>query len=122
MSESTTRRITLRQLSDPEQMRVCVGLQNAVGGFSDLEGVPHRMFVVAFSDSGNKVQVFPRIDLHFDSLISLTQLLLYFFHGGKGETSNASRWAIERIVASDLPWRVQLLVGDAVHPGTGILL
>ena len=58
MSESTTQGITLRQLSDPEEMRVCVGLQKTVWGFSDLEMVPHRMFVVAHRTGGQVIAAF----------------------------------------------------------------
>jgi len=58
MPESTTPGITLRQLSDPEEMRVCVGLQKTVWGFSDLEMVPHRMFVVAHRTGGQVIAAF----------------------------------------------------------------
>jgi predicted GNAT superfamily acetyltransferase len=58
MTESTTREVTLRQLSDPEEMRVCVGLQKTVWGFSDLEMVPHRMFVVAHRTGGQVIAAF----------------------------------------------------------------
>jgi predicted GNAT superfamily acetyltransferase len=50
--------ITLRKLAQPEEMRVCVDLQKAVWGFSDLEVVPHRLFVVASRTGGQVIGAF----------------------------------------------------------------
>src|SRR5215469_5647367 len=56
--ETTTVGATLRQLSEPDEMRMCVELQKAVWGFSDLEVVPHRMFVVAARTGGQVIGAF----------------------------------------------------------------
>jgi len=50
--------ITLRQLFEPDQMRACVDLQKTVWAFSDLEVVPHRMFVVAVRTGGQVIGAF----------------------------------------------------------------
>ena len=50
--------ITLRKLGEPEEMRVCVDLQKTVWGFSDLELVPHRLFVVASRTGGQVIGAF----------------------------------------------------------------
>ncbi len=59
MPELSTPGITIRRFETPDDMKVCVDLQKAVWGFSDLEVVPHRMFVVAFRTGG---QVFGAFD------------------------------------------------------------
>lgn len=50
--------ITLRKLDEPEEMRVCVDLQKKVWGFSDVELVPHRLFVVAYRTGGQVIGAF----------------------------------------------------------------
>jgi len=50
--------ITLRRLGEPEEMRVCVDLQKRVWGFSDVELVPHRLFVVASRTGGQVIGAF----------------------------------------------------------------
>ena len=45
-------------LSEPEDMRACVDLQKAVWGFSDLEVVPHRLFIVASRTGGQVIGAF----------------------------------------------------------------
>lgn len=50
--------ITLRKLHEPEEMRVCVDLQKAVWGFSDVELVPHRLFVIASRTGGQVIGAF----------------------------------------------------------------
>src|SRR5215472_11818174 len=52
--------ITLRRLGEPEEMRVCVDLQKRVWGFSDVELVPHRLFVVASRTGGQVIGAFDR--------------------------------------------------------------
>jgi len=52
--------ITLRKLGEPEEMRVCVDLQKTVWGFSDLDLVPHRLFVVASRTGGQVIGAFDR--------------------------------------------------------------
>jgi predicted GNAT superfamily acetyltransferase len=50
--------ITLRKLGEPDEMRVCVDLQKTVWGFSDVELVPHRLFVVASRTGGQVIGAF----------------------------------------------------------------
>ena len=50
--------ITFRKLGEPEEMRVCVDLQKKVWGFSDVELVPHRLFVVASRTGGQVIGAF----------------------------------------------------------------
>lgn len=50
--------ITLGKLGEPDQMQVCVDLQKAVWGFSDVELVPHRLFVVASRTGGQVIGAF----------------------------------------------------------------
>jgi len=50
--------VTLRKLREPEEMQVCVDLQKAVWGFSDVELVPHRLFVVASRTGGQVIGAF----------------------------------------------------------------
>jgi predicted GNAT superfamily acetyltransferase len=52
--------ITLRKLGEPEEMRACVDLQKTVWGFSDLELVPHPLFVVAYRTGGQVIGAFDR--------------------------------------------------------------
>jgi len=56
--ESKTHGITFRRFSADEEMQACVDLQRRVWGFSDLETVPHRMFVVAFRTGGQVIGAF----------------------------------------------------------------
>jgi predicted GNAT superfamily acetyltransferase len=58
MSESAMAGITLRQLCEPQEMQMCVQVQKTVWGFSDLELVPLRMFVVAVRTSGQVIGAF----------------------------------------------------------------
>jgi predicted GNAT superfamily acetyltransferase len=58
VSESKAHPITIRRFSTPEEMEVCVDLQKAVWGFSDMETVPHRMFVVAHRTGGQVIGAF----------------------------------------------------------------
>jgi len=60
MSESTMTGITLRQLCQPQEMQMCVDVQKTVWGFSDLEVVPLRMFVVAVRTGGQVIGAFDR--------------------------------------------------------------
>lgn len=50
--------ITLRQLCHPQEMQMCVDVQKTVWGFSDLEVVPLRMFVVAVRTGGQVIGAF----------------------------------------------------------------
>jgi predicted GNAT superfamily acetyltransferase len=50
--------ITIRRFATADEMQVCVGLQQAVWGFSDVEIVPHRMFVVALRAGGHVLGAF----------------------------------------------------------------
>src|SRR5262245_16803937 len=58
--ESNTERITIRHLSHPMRCRCGVNLQKVVWGFSDLEIVPYRMFVVAHRTGGQGIGAFDR--------------------------------------------------------------
>ena len=58
MFESTMTGITLRQLCQPQEIQMCVDVQKTVWGFSDLEVVPLRMFVVAVRTGGQVTGAF----------------------------------------------------------------
>jgi predicted GNAT superfamily acetyltransferase len=58
ISESEVQGIMIRGFSRSEEMQACVDLQRRVWGFSDLETVPHRMFVVAFRTGGQVIGAF----------------------------------------------------------------
>lgn len=60
MADSNRERITIRWLVTPDEMQACVDLQKLVWGFSDLEIVPHRMFVVAQRTGGQVIGAFER--------------------------------------------------------------
>lgn len=58
MPEANTEGIAIQRLRTPEEMKVCVELQKAVWGFSDVDTVPHRMFVVAHRTGGQVIGAF----------------------------------------------------------------
>ncbi|HKW18717.1 MAG TPA: GNAT family N-acetyltransferase [Terriglobales bacterium] len=58
MQGSNVQEMTIRALRSPDEVRVCVDLQKAVWGFSDVEIVPHRMFVVAQRTGGQVLGAF----------------------------------------------------------------
>lgn len=58
LSESKQQGITIRRFSTPDEMKVSVDLQKTVWGFSDVELVPHRMFVVANRTGGQVIGAF----------------------------------------------------------------
>lgn len=58
MPDANTKGITIQRLRTPEEMKVCVDLQKTVWGFSDVDTVPHRMFVVAHRTGGQVVGAF----------------------------------------------------------------
>ncbi|HZQ17970.1 MAG TPA: GNAT family N-acetyltransferase [Terriglobales bacterium] len=60
MPEAKMPGITIQRLRTPEEMKVCVDLQKAVWGFSDVDTVPHRMFVVAHRTGGQVIGAFDR--------------------------------------------------------------
>ncbi|HEY7351698.1 MAG TPA: GNAT family N-acetyltransferase [Terriglobales bacterium] len=57
-TELNAKGITIRRFATADEMQVCVGLQQAVWGFSDVEIVPHRMFVVALRAGGQVLGAF----------------------------------------------------------------
>jgi predicted GNAT superfamily acetyltransferase len=58
LADATTEKITIRSFATAEEMRVCVELQRTVWRFSDLDVVPHRMFVVASRTGGQVIGAF----------------------------------------------------------------
>ena len=57
-TELNAKGITIRRFATADEMQVCVGLQQEVWGFSDVEIVPHRMFVVALRAGGQVLGAF----------------------------------------------------------------
>lgn len=58
VSKPKAQEITIRSFADAEEMRACVDLQKVVWGFSELDVVPHRMFVVASRIGGQVIGAF----------------------------------------------------------------
>jgi predicted GNAT superfamily acetyltransferase len=58
VSKTKAQEITVRSFADAEEMRACVDLQKVVWGFSELDVVPHRMFVVASRIGGQVIGAF----------------------------------------------------------------
>ena len=57
-SSSKSKGVTIRSFVTADEMRVCVDLQKSVWGFSDVDVVPHRMFVVAHRTGGQVMGAF----------------------------------------------------------------
>jgi|SRR5579885_1911949 len=57
-SSSKSKGITIRKFTKPDEMKACVDLQKVVWGFSDVDIVPHRMFVVAHRTGGQVIGAF----------------------------------------------------------------
>jgi len=58
-----TQQITIRRCQGIEELRACVQLQKTVWGFSDLDLVPLRMFVVAEKVGGQVIGAFDQDDM-----------------------------------------------------------
>ena len=50
--------VTIRQLHDVSEMRVCMALQRIVWGYTELETVPDHIFVVAAKTGGQVIAAF----------------------------------------------------------------
>ena len=61
--KATTQNITIRRCQGIEELRACVQLQKTVWGFSDLDLVPLRMFVVAEKVGGQVLGAFDADDM-----------------------------------------------------------
>jgi predicted GNAT superfamily acetyltransferase len=62
-AQPTTENLVIRRCHGVEEMRACVVLQKQVWGFSDLDLVPLRMFVVADKVGGQVIGAYDRDDL-----------------------------------------------------------
>ncbi|HJT72132.1 MAG TPA: GNAT family N-acetyltransferase [Terriglobales bacterium] len=55
---SKSKAVTIRSFTTPDEMKACVDLQKVIWGFSDVDVVPHRMFVVAHRTGGQVIGAF----------------------------------------------------------------
>src|SRR5947199_352168 len=63
MAQPVQQNIVIRRCHSVEEMRACVELQRQVWGFSDLDLVPLRMFVVADKVGGQVIGAYDADDL-----------------------------------------------------------
>lgn len=81
----------LRRLKTDDEARVCMGLQQRVWGSSELEVVPHHMFVVAHRTGGQTDGSSLFAISSFESHPACSSLLLLFF--ARPPSHNRSRQA-----------------------------